>query len=105
MTPVAAEPGAAPSETLALHAPYPNPTAAGATLTYRLAEATHVTLTVYDLLGREVARPVEGSRPACEHTVLWDGRDARGRGLSAGVYVVRLRAGGVTGSRKVILMR
>jgi hypothetical protein len=102
---VAVEPDTAPSESAALRPPYPNPTVAGASLTYRLNEAVHVTLTLYDLLGREVGRLVDSSRPAGEHTAGWDGRDASGRSLSAGVYVVRLRAGDVTESRKVLLLR
>ena len=102
---VAAEPGAARWEPLALRPPYPNPAAASAFLPYRLDEAAHVTLRVYDLLGREVARLVDGSRPAGEHTAEWHGRDAGGRRLGAGVYVVRLRASDVTQSRTVLLVR
>jgi hypothetical protein len=102
---VAAEPGAPPPEAYSLHAPYPNPTAAGATISYRLNEAAHVTLTVHDLLGREVARLVDGSHPAGEHSAEWDGRGTRGQRLSAGVFVVTLHAGSETESRRVILLR
>ena len=102
---VAAEPGAVPSESAALRPPFPNPTVAGASFTYRLNEAAHVTLTLCDQLGREVGRLVDSSRPAGEHAAAWDGRDASGRSPNAGVYFVRLRAGAVTKSRKVLLLR
>ena len=102
---VAVEPDAMPSGALALDPPFPNPTSAGAAVTYRLNEAAYVTLAVYDLLGREVARPIDGSRPAGEHTADWNGRSEHGRSLSAGLYVVRLRAGAWTESRTVLLLR
>jgi len=35
------------------------------------------------------------------HTITWDGRDARGRQVSPGVYLVQLRAGGVSHTLKV----
>ena len=105
MSPVAAEPGADPSEALALYPPHPNPAAGPTTLAFRLDQPGPVTLTVHDLLGREVARLVDGARPPGEHTVTWDGGDGSGVGLGAGVYLVRLRAGDETRTRKVLLLR
>ena len=101
---VAAEPGAAPPGRATLYPTYPNPAAAGTTLSYTLEQPAHVTLTVYDLLGREVARLVDAARPAGESTLAWDGRSASGHRLGAGVYVVRLHVGGETRSRKVLLL-
>ena len=101
---VASEPPATP-EALALNPPHPNPTAGRTTVAFRLAEPAHVTLTVHDLLGREVARLVDAARPAGEHAVTWDGGDGSGGGLGAGVYLVRLRAGDETRTRKVLLLR
>ena len=103
--PTGLEQPAAPSETIALHPPSPNPTADRVTLPFWLAEPAHVTLTVHDPLGREVARLMDAARAAGEHAATWDGRDGSGRRASAGVYVVRLRAGNETRSRKVLLLR
>ena len=63
---------------------YPNPAAGQATLRFGVAEAGEATLVVYDALGREVARPVDG---AVEGVV-----EARvdASGLAPGVYVARL---------------
>ena len=47
--------------------------------------------------GRELA--------AGRHSAVWDGRDGRGRAAAAGLYLVRLRAGGVVDHRKLTLAR
>ena len=48
---------------------------------------------VYDVLGREVARLVNGSLDAGWHEVQWDGRNDRGATVSSGVYLLRVQAG------------
>ena len=103
---VAAEPdglGAVPAFGLA--ASYPNPFAERATIPYRLGQAGTVSLVVYDLLGRRVRTLVDGQRPAGPHSVTWDGTDASGRRLSAGVYLYRLEAGGQAETRRLVLVR
>ncbi|MEM9998423.1 MAG: FG-GAP-like repeat-containing protein, partial [Bacteroidota bacterium] len=70
---------------------YPNPARDTATFRYALAEAGPVRLTVYDVLGRAVATPVDGLRAAGEDEVQWSAAD-----LPAGLYVARLDADGTT---------
>lgn len=60
---------------------------------FTVPETGHVRLSAYDVLGREVAVLVNGERPAGAH----EGRLEAGA-LAAGVYVVRLVAGGARGS-------
>ncbi|UCD38524.1 MAG: caspase family protein, partial [Fidelibacterota bacterium] len=69
---------------------YPNPFNPTATVRFGLPEAGNVTLIVYDLLGHEVLRLVEGYRDAGWQTVIWDGRDAAGREAPTGLYLARL---------------
>ncbi len=83
----------------ALAAPYPNPSAGAATLSFTLAESAEVTLTVYDVLGRRVVTLAEGQQAAGEHEVTF------GAGLPAGVYVVRLTVGEETWTERVTLAR
>lgn len=66
----------------------PNPTRGRTEITFTLGRPGAVSLEVYDALGRLVATPLDGERPAGEHTVTFDAS-----GLAAGVYVYRLRAG------------
>ena len=95
---VSAEDGAAPLVT-GLAAPYPNPTAGAATVTYTLAEPGEVSLTVYDALGRRVAVLAEGSHAAGAYEA------SVGAGLPAGAYVVRLEAGGQAFDERVTVVR
>jgi hypothetical protein len=59
-----------------------------------------VRLSVYDLLGREVAVLVNGVQTPGEHRVTFDARS-----LASGVYLYRLVAGGQSRSRKLVLLR
>jgi hypothetical protein len=89
--------------TLSQNAPNPfNPSTA---IGFSLFRAAEVRLTVYDTIGREVAVLAEGSYPAGDHTVRWDGRDHRGVKVSSGVYLYRLTAGGKSETRRMALVR
>lgn len=70
---------------VALQTGYPNPFRSTTTLTFALDRTQRVRLAVYDLLGREVARLVEGVRPAGTYRFTFDGAH-----LAAGTYLVRL---------------
>jgi len=65
---------------------YPNPFNPSTTIRYAIPKASHVTLTVYDLVGKEVATLVSKKQPAGEHVVGWNPV-----GLPSGVYVYRLQ--------------
>ena len=78
----------------------PNPTAGPTTLRYRLAEPADVELVVYDVLGKQVARVVDRAEGPGTHRVPFDAS-----GLAAGVYVVRLRAGAVVSTQRVVVTR
>jgi len=97
---VGVDPGPAAAATLELSRVEPNPFGAAATVHFRLARPGHVTLTVHDVQGREVARPLDGERAAGDHAVRFEAR-----GLPAGVYLVRLRAGGSTASTRIVRVR
>jgi len=89
----------------ALGEPAPNPANPGCAVRFSLAAAGSVDLAVYDLAGRLVAPLVRGSRAAGWQQVVWDGRDAAGRAVPSGTYLLRLRAGGQEAARKVSLVQ
>lgn len=72
---------------VALGTPFPNPARGAVTLPFELPAASEVTVEVYDVLGRSVARLDVGERAAGTHEAALDGR-----ALAAGAYVVRLTA-------------
>ncbi len=84
---------------------YPNPFSPSTTIRYSLPARSHVRLGIYDVAGREVAVIQDGVQPVGAHEVRWDGADRRRLPLSAGVYFVRLDAGGETRTSKMMLVR
>ncbi|MBD3220640.1 Omp28-related outer membrane protein [bacterium] len=94
-----------PGPTLTVRA-YPSPFNPQTRIRFELPAAGPVDVRVHDLAGRVVRTLVDGARrPAGTHEVVWRGRDDRGRALSSGVYLVRVRAGGEIGWGKVVLAK
>ncbi|RJP76728.1 MAG: T9SS C-terminal target domain-containing protein [Candidatus Zixiibacteriota bacterium] len=70
------------------------------TIAFTLPESSHVTITVYDVVGREVATLVDGSLGAGSHQV-----DVRRLNLPAGMYLYRLTAGGQAATGKLMILK
>jgi hypothetical protein len=70
---------------------YPNPFNPTTTIEYQVATRGHVTLGVFDALGREVKTLMTATADAGSYKLTWDGRDNTNRPLSSGVYFVRLQ--------------
>ncbi len=87
-------------EVVTLAGTYPNPFSRNATVAFTLPESQQVTLAVYDVLGREVARLVDGKVEAGRHEAVLDGA-----GLPSGVYLVRLATGSVSQTERLTLVR
>ncbi len=66
--------------------------------------ARHVSLIVYDILGREVRTLVSDVKPAGRFEVIWDGNDNAGCAVSGGTYFCRMQAGDFTCTKKLLLM-
>lgn len=96
---VGSETGASSLET-ALAPSYPNPAGRVATIPFSLATAGAVRLSVFDVLGREVAVLLDSAQAAGAHQARLD----TGR-LAVGTYVVRLTAGAAVLSRRLTVVR
>jgi formylglycine-generating enzyme required for sulfatase activity len=83
---------------------YPNPFNPSTVIPYHLREAGHVRLVIYNTLGQRIRTLMNGVREAGSHTVQWDGRSDAGVGAGAGVYIVRMEAGGFVQSRKMVMV-
>jgi hypothetical protein len=79
---------------------YPNPFNPRTNIRFSLPQREHVTLKIFDLLGKEVATLVEGDLAPGEHAVVFDGN-----GLSSGVYLCHFKAGSFVEQRKLVLLR
>ncbi len=78
----------------------PNPTNGLTNVSYTVNQAAHVTLTVYDLMGREVAVLVDEMQAASTYSAPFDASR-----LSAGTYLYRLTTGGQTATRTLTVVR
>jgi hypothetical protein len=74
-------------------AAFPNPSR-NVNLAFALPKAAHVSLGVYDLLGRKVATIVNGNMSAGSYSRSWNGRDDSGNSVNSGVYFYRLNVDG-----------
>jgi len=83
---------------------YPNPFNPSTTIRFSLAQRSHVTLKVFDVLGREVATLVEGDLIVGNHSVVWNGKDERGNQMSSGIYFYKLEAGDKFSQTKPLLL-
>ena len=79
----------------ALHPNYPNPFYHQTTFRFSIPEAGHVSLKVYDILGREITTLLDQHHEAGNVTFLWVAADRASRPLASGVYLYQLRVGDV----------
>lgn len=87
------------------NAVYPNPFNPTAFLSYTLAEAADVQISVINARGQVVRTFREGTRNAGEHSLSWDGRDNTGMDCSTGIYLFRLNVGEASYTRKAVLVK
>lgn len=87
--------------TLSLGQNYPNPFNPDTEIPFVLSKRSNVSLVIYDILGREIARPVSGEYPSGSYSIAFKGTD-----LSSGIYIYALRdETGTILSRKMSLMK
>jgi photosystem II stability/assembly factor-like uncharacterized protein len=79
---------------------YPNPFNPSTTIRYSLPQRSHVTLTVFNILGQQVATLVNETRNAGVHEAEFDGA-----GLSSGLYFYRLQAGDFIQTKKFLIVK
>ena len=86
-----------------LDANYPNPFNPATTIPLSVpADAEDVELAIYNVLGQPVRQVWTGALAAGEHRLGWDGRDALGQPVAAGVYLYRLQVGEQARLRKMV---
>ena len=79
---------------------YPNPFNPVTQITYSLAKSSYVTLVVYDILGKEVARLVQKKQDAGHHAIHFSGQN-----LATGLYFYRIQADQFSQTRKMMLIK
>lgn len=86
---------------------YPNPFNPSVTISCNIAEESDVSLTVYNIKGQKVKSLIENEHyeSGMHLEQIWNGDNDKGRSVSGGVYMIRMKAGNDTQTKKVILLK
>ncbi len=96
----------APPRSFSLIQNFPDPFNPNTTIAYEVPEQTHITLTVYNLLGQEVVTLMDGMKAAGRYEAVWHGVNSRGAGVASGVYLYRIVSGsGYTDTKRMTLLK
>lgn len=83
-----------------LYQNYPNPFNPTTNILFALPQAGNTKLTIYDILGREVAVLVNDYLEAGTHSILFNAKD-----LSSGIYIYRIESGSFTQAKSMTLLK
>ena len=89
----------------ALHQNYPNPFNPATKISYDLPGASFVTLSIYDLMGREIITMINSEQTAGFKNIQWNATDNLGKSVPAGMYIYTIQAGEFRQTRKMVLLK
>ena len=87
-------------QSIILSGNFPNPFNSSTVIEYVLPDETMVELTIFNATGQKVSTIKQGTEQAGKHSALWDAS-----GLPSGIYFYRLKAGGFTETKKMLLLK
>ena len=79
---------------------YPNPFNSSTTIEYNLPVYSDVRIDIFDSLGRKIQTIDAGCPGAGRHSLIWDAG-----GLSSGLYIYKILAGGYSESNKMLMIK
>ena len=74
-------------ESFALCSTHPNPFNSKTTINYSVVKSGHVELKIYSISGQLVRTLVDGWKKAGIHSIMWDGKDDKGKRVASGIYL------------------
>lgn len=86
--------------TFLLEQNYPNPFNPSTIINYRIPSTAHVTVTIFDLLGKKVTTLVDETKPAGNYSILFNAER-----LPNGVYFVRLQSGVMMQTKTMVFLK
>jgi len=84
---------------------YPNPFNPNTQIQHQISIENHVILKIFNVMGQETITLVDDDLTAGSYTVTWNGRDSHEQEVSAGIYFCTMKAGELTQTRKMVLLR
>jgi hypothetical protein len=89
----------------ALYQNFPNPFNPVTEIQFDIPDVSVLDLVVYNLMGQQVRRLVNGEIQAGYHRVVWDGLNDRGEPVSTGVYIYSLTSPSFHNTKKMVLLK
>ena len=83
----------------------PNPFNPQTQIEFSLAEASQVSLVIYNLLGQRVLTLLDETLPAGKHVTFWNDEDESGQKVASGIYFYRLQTSEFNEVRKMVWMK
>ena len=88
-----------------LYPNYPNPFNPVTTIRYDLPDDSHVTLTIHDMMGKQIRTLVDEPQIAGNGTIQWNATNDAGYPVSAGLYLYTIQAGEFRQTKKMVLIK
>jgi hypothetical protein len=92
-------------EKFALKQNYPNPFNPTTNISFDLAKAGQVKLTVFNTLGQKIRTLVDKQMSAGRYEIQWDGTNNVGAKVASGIYLYRIEADNFVTTKKMMLMK
>jgi len=90
---------------ISLASGYPNPFNSGISIGFALPASGHVSLEIYDMLGRHVKTLADEPFVAGYHNIIWDGSSDSGQMASSGVYFYKMKSGEFEETQKLVMLK
>jgi flagellar hook assembly protein FlgD len=84
---------------------YPNPFNAGTQIKIDLPRSGETTLIIFNARGENLRTLTQSYLEQGNHTFSWQGKDAQGKDLPAGVYLARIESSGHIATSKLLLLK
>ncbi len=92
-------------DVFALHQNYPNPFNPVTQIRYDLPEDSYVSITIYDIMGRNIKSLVNTDQTAGYRSIRWNATNNLGEPVSAGMYIYMIQAGEFRQTKKMVLLK
>ncbi|MFA7058134.1 MAG: T9SS type A sorting domain-containing protein, partial [Candidatus Cloacimonadales bacterium] len=84
---------------------YPNPFNPETTISFNNPQTGKVSLSIYNIKGQLVKSLLDDEAIAGPHSVVWNGKDNRGKSVASGIYFAKIKTGTSTQTKKMLLMK
>ncbi|HEX2982363.1 MAG TPA: T9SS type A sorting domain-containing protein [Ignavibacteriales bacterium] len=102
---IATDGGMNTPENFALSNNYPNPFNPSTTIEYQVSRPSHISISIYNVLGENVITLINAYHNAGSYRVLWDGKNESGANVSSGIYFYKMTLENRSLTKNMILLK